>query len=584
MVDPVDSLAFSIQANPGVYALLLGSGVSRAAQIPTGWEITLDLLRKLAAASDESAEPDPEQWYRETYGEDADYSGLIDRLAGTQADRQQLLRGYFEPNQQEREEGAKQPTAAHRAIADLVARGFVRVVVTTNFDRLMERALEDAGVSPTVVSSQDHIKGMLPLIHTRHCLIKVHGDYQDTRIRNTSSELDTYPDELDQLLDQVFDEFGLVVCGWSADWDAALRNAMYRAPSRRFSTFWATLGEPSDEAQRLANHRAAHLVPIEGADWFFEAVQDKVVSIQQYSHPHPLSTHAAVTSLKRYLSEPRYRIQRADLIDETVERVVESVSTQGFDMYNPTPDTASVTARVRTYEAACSTLLAMATIGGRWAEDDNYDDWQRALERFTTLPQANGNTLWLELRRYPATLLLYALGLGALTSKRLHFLGRIFSLPIAQQHSETKPIVRIVPPFTLFSAGGRVMQILEGMEGHYTPLNDRIHKLMTAYMTNIIPSKDQYDLTFDTLEILLALSAAYHRNMPGEYYAAPLGAYGYRTQNAKIVLRDISESVTTLQENSPFVTCGIFGNTVEECQQGLSEFTSFLSRVPWSWF
>jgi hypothetical protein len=39
VIDPLISLAFAIQSNKGVYALLLGSGVSRAAQIPTGWEI-----------------------------------------------------------------------------------------------------------------------------------------------------------------------------------------------------------------------------------------------------------------------------------------------------------------------------------------------------------------------------------------------------------------------------------------------------------------------------------------------------------------------------------------------------------------
>ena len=119
MIDPTDSLAFSIQANRGVYALLIGSGVSHAAQIPTGWDITLDLIRKLAAASGESAEPDPELWYREKYDEAPDYSKLIDGLAKTQTERQQLLRPYFEPNEEEREEGAKQPTA--RAQGDCMA-------------------------------------------------------------------------------------------------------------------------------------------------------------------------------------------------------------------------------------------------------------------------------------------------------------------------------------------------------------------------------------------------------------------------------------------------------------------------------
>jgi hypothetical protein len=32
----------------GTQALLLGSGVSRSAQVPTGWDVTLDLVRRVA--------------------------------------------------------------------------------------------------------------------------------------------------------------------------------------------------------------------------------------------------------------------------------------------------------------------------------------------------------------------------------------------------------------------------------------------------------------------------------------------------------------------------------------------------------
>ena len=51
MIDlPVfDALALSLHHSPGVHAILVGSGLSRAAGIPTGWEITLDLVRQLAA-------------------------------------------------------------------------------------------------------------------------------------------------------------------------------------------------------------------------------------------------------------------------------------------------------------------------------------------------------------------------------------------------------------------------------------------------------------------------------------------------------------------------------------------------------
>ena len=47
MIEPLHSLAFSIQANPGVYVVLVGSGVSRAAKIPTGWEVARTRIHHL---------------------------------------------------------------------------------------------------------------------------------------------------------------------------------------------------------------------------------------------------------------------------------------------------------------------------------------------------------------------------------------------------------------------------------------------------------------------------------------------------------------------------------------------------------
>src|SRR4051812_17947920 len=58
MVDPLVSLAFAMHSAKGVYAVLLGSGVSRSARIPTGWEVVLDLIGKVAALSDEACHPD----------------------------------------------------------------------------------------------------------------------------------------------------------------------------------------------------------------------------------------------------------------------------------------------------------------------------------------------------------------------------------------------------------------------------------------------------------------------------------------------------------------------------------------------
>ena len=580
MIDPLHSLAFSIQANPGVYAVLLGSGVSSAAKIPTGWEITLDMIRKLAILQKESCDPDPAHWYLDKYSKEANYSDLLNTLAKTSDERQQILRPYLEPNEQERENGEKQPTEAHRAIAALAAKGFIRVILTTNFDRLVETALTDAGVVPQTLSTTDQVKGALPLIHTQSCVFKVHGDYLDSRIRNTPAELDEYTPVFDKLLDRIFDEFGLIVCGWSAEWDGALRSALNRAKSRRFTTYWALRGNPGDKAKQLIRHRGAQEIPIEDADSFFQIIQQHVESIDEFSNPHPLSTEAAVGSLKHYLSDPRYRIQLSDLIENEVERVCKAISGEDFAVDAGTSWTKeSVTERVRRYEAACSTLLAMALHGGRWAEEEHHPLWQRALQRLGSQTSNSGVLNWLELQRYPATLLLYALGIGAVEANRLQFLRCLLDATLHVDNQKYVPVVQILPPSCLFQHGSQQMKILEGMEHQHFPLNDWIHDTLRKYVEPILHDDVRYTLVFDYLEILMMLSFAHHKNNRQELREGPLGAFLIRLTNCNRFIQIIEESLVKEQGESPFVKCEIFGENVEECKQSITVFKKISSHI-----
>lgn len=585
MIDPLHSLAFSVQANRGVYAVLLGSGVSRSAKIPTGWEVTLDLVRKLAGLTGESCEPSPEEWYQGKYGREPDYSDILAAIAKKPAERQQLLRSYWEPTEQEREEGAKQPTSAHRAIASLAEQGFVKVIITTNFDRLMEIALADVGITPTVLSSPDIVHGALPLIHTRCCVFKVHGDYLDTRIKNTPEELSSYPPEFDTLLDRIFDEFGLIICGWSSDWDKPLRNAILRAPSRRFATYWAVRGEPSESAKQIITHRGAEVIPIGNADSFFQSVQQQVMSLEEFSRPHPLSTHAAVASLKRYLSEPRFRIQLADLVREEIERIVAATSDGKFAVQGGTIDNAKATARVRAYEAICSTLLAIAPLGGFWAEKDQYYIWQRALEQLATLKEQAGFVLLIEMQRYPATLLMYGLGLGAVEAGRYQFLGKLLSTTVYREQREDITVVQVLPPFCMFGKSGSNAKFLEGMEQRHAPMNDWLYNLLREPLKNLIPNETRYELTFDKLEVLMALGCAFHDKRAGDNFWAPPGAFGYRKENCHRIIAEIEESVTKDGDKSIFVTSEIFGLSSNACTNTLNDFKGFIAKVgsQWMW-
>ena len=580
MIDPIHALTFSVHSNPGVYALLLGSGVSRSSGIPTGWEVTLDLVRKLAALQGEDPDPSPEVWYLEKYGKDPDYSDILEELAKTPPARQQLLNSYWEPDAQESEEGQKKPTAAHRAIAALSAQGYIKVILTTNFDHLVEDALRDANIEPTVISTPDQLQGALPLVHTKCCVIKLHGDYLDTRIRNTSTELQSYPEEFDALLDRVLDEFGLIVCGWSADWDKALRDGIYRCPSRRFPTYWAVQGAPHEEAQRLINHRKAEMISIENADAFFHTLQEHVEAIEEFSTPHPLSVQNTVAVMKRYMSEPRYRIQFADLIDDAVRKVIEGTSGPEFAVNNPRPDVESFNARVRDYEAACSTLLSLAPVAGFWAEPEHYEAWERAIVRLTTPPEEQRrNVSWLSLRRYPAFLLLFSLGIGSLEGKRLQFLGRLFAQPIHTPNEGTVAASVAIPRDMFSGDVPTLAKWLPEMGNKRFPMSQWIYQVIRRHVEDLVPSEDHFAVTFTRFEILLALGFAHHEGGRWGYWAPP-GTFIYRYEERHRILTEIQESLVKLGNESPFVQSGIFGNTSDVCTQAIADLNEFVAKFP----
>ena len=328
--DPITQLAFSIHENKGVFALLLGSGLSRAAELPTGWEITLDLVRRVGAARGVEETADWASWYKAETGQEPNYSTLLQELASSPAERRSILHGYIEPSEEDRVEGRKNLTIAHRAISDLVRGGYIRVIITTNFDRLLENALREISVEPTVISSVDALAGAEPITHSTCYILKLHGDYKDARILNTEAELNGYPAQYDALLDKILDEHGLIVCGWSGEWDHALRAAFLRAPNRRYSTFWAARGALASMAQDLVDHRRARVIPISDADSFFSMLLQRVQTLEQSCRQNPMGIELLVNSTKRFLSKPEYRIQLNEQLAAETDRVIAQLELGGF--------------------------------------------------------------------------------------------------------------------------------------------------------------------------------------------------------------------------------------------------------------
>ncbi|HEV2890380.1 MAG TPA: SIR2 family protein [Frankiaceae bacterium] len=412
-LDPRIALATGVYAKPGVYALLIGSGVSTGAGIPTAWGVVRELVRRAAAvAAPEdpkaaaAAAAEPEAWWAEHGdGQSLGYSDLLTALAPTPGARRGLLTSFFEPSQEDLENGSKVPGPAHRAIATLVKRGLVRVIMTTNFDRLIERALEDVGVPPQVLTHAEQIDGLTPLAHAPVTVIKLHGDYADLEMRNTVDELGSYPVELDALLDRVLDEYGLVVCGWSADWDPALVAALRRGRSRRYPLYWDGRSATSANAQEVLARHGGVIVPATSADEMFTGLVTRIEALDRLVEA-PLSTAIAVARLKRYLLDPIRRIDLYDLVMDLVDDLAAKTMARSANGSNVT---------YQLLDDAYSEMLSQSTpllallVAGVWHDRDQFhsDIWAEAIQRLLrarTIKDGAYNVALDRARHYPRCL------------------------------------------------------------------------------------------------------------------------------------------------------------------------------------
>lgn len=77
------AMALNVHSSPGVYALLLGAGISIASGVETGWGVVKDIVGKVAAVRDPDnpdaraeAMADPEKWWEANTREPLGYSAL----------------------------------------------------------------------------------------------------------------------------------------------------------------------------------------------------------------------------------------------------------------------------------------------------------------------------------------------------------------------------------------------------------------------------------------------------------------------------------------------------------------------------
>jgi len=566
---PFDALALSLHHSPGVHAILVGSGLSRAAGIPTGWEITLDLTRQLAALDGVTEHDDWASWYRDKYGKEPSYSEILDALASTQAERRAILHGFIDAPEGD---DTRRATRAHHAIAQMVASGAVRVVITTNFDRLIENALREAGIEPTVIASDDAITGATPLIHTKCTVIKVHGDYLDARIKNTDAELVDYSPALNALLDQVFDNFGLLAVGWSGEWDAALRSAILRAPSRRYPFYWALRGNVGALAQDLLDQRGGRSFPIADADSFFGKLSETLVALKQASRPHPQSVEMAIALAKRYCREDKFAMEWTEFLHAEVDSVRRYVTGAEYPVVQPTNET--MNAIVESFMIRTEVLRRACLICGRWGTPEANLAVATAIQSLSFASDSKvGYNWYVSLREFGASVCFYW-NLGGLIDRgSWDAIQALHNSAIKNDDGESKAVN--VLPFTCYDRFD--WKFLKGFEKQYTPISDYMAARFAPEASDIALGEAQGEALFDQIELAVALGYAHQRANSQRNFWMPFGRFIWKKNGQS--LGNLLDRIQGLPDGDTFFKAGMLGGSKASAALTLEAVREFQQKM-----
>jgi hypothetical protein len=569
MNNQIISIAYSAFINKGAFALLLGSGISRKSGIPTGWEITLKLINQIVTLERQDPNGDLEQWYKDYFGKDPDYSDILEQLTNTPEERLNLLRPFIEPDSEELEQGLKTPTIAHKQIARLVKEGYVKVIVTTNFDRLLENSLKDLGVEPTVISNPEHIENSIPLIHSNITIIKINGDYLDTKFLNIKSELEQYDPRLVDMLKFIFENYGLITCGWSAQWDIALVSILKSANKFRYSNYFTYLSRVNSDLNDLSNFRKGQLVKINDADSFFTEFVENVEALEKGNDQHPLSSQIVLQRLKKYIVKEEYIISLHDLFQDIADDFAKKISTIHLQSV---PNLQSIKEIRDLYLSKLDLLANLLVNGSFWSKQHHYTIIANTLKRIAVLSEQNnisnyvdwGNAVYL-----PSLILRYACGISCIAQGNYKLL-RLISLIEFKGKYQLEKLDKVTNPYNVIEK-----EKLNAMDGNnrYIPMSEFIFTYLRPYFMKVIPVDSDYDSYFNYYEFIYSITYPNDDRFGLRWF--PIGRYGYKHRNLpNEILKRAEEEGASFE----LINAGFF-KTIEELKSTFDSFNEYYSKI-----
>ena len=247
------------------FAIFLGAGASIESGIPGTERMMRTFREKLQERWEaEGAEGEFDEWLEGHPNWDkkaSDYSNLFEVYEPTERGRARHIEGLV---------ANRKPSWGYVGLAQLLARGYLDTVITTNFDDLVYEACASWTEVRPRVYSHGTVSGPIRQEQGRPTILKLHGDFLYSRLKNTDAELGQADPNLGSAVRRLLDDHEFIVIGYGGN-DRSVMQLLNALPDEA-GLYWCTYGNEGVGrlAQRLIKRPNAFTVRPNGFDGFMD--------------------------------------------------------------------------------------------------------------------------------------------------------------------------------------------------------------------------------------------------------------------------------------------------------------------------
>jgi hypothetical protein len=301
--------------------------------------------------------------------------------------------------------------------------------------------------------------------------------------------------------------------------------------------------------------------------------------------PGPDGPDDDLATFKEYLSDPRFRIRLDDQVNAAVGSALVETSVEKLPFEIARANGGEFTARLAAYEAAIKPLQTKAVLLGKWASSEQLQTLTSMLARMADAVAGAeiGHSLWMDLGRYPLSLLLYAVGIASLAAEKYRAFAAAHSKRIDARtlRSENRCVNIVVPVVDAMQAVARTgaWRQIEEYQRMHVPESEHLFRILRPALDKLLFLGSRYERLFDRYEVLRALIYADVTDSG----RGPAGRFGWKysggRENPFTELR--GEAAQEKDAWGP-LWVGLFGGSHERFEQTAAKYEKeLLSRLEW---